>query len=165
MKSIYKPDEVEKLIEVWKKLNFKIVLAGGCFDILHIGHVDFLQKAKRTGDKLLILLESDNNIRKSKGKNRPINKQSNRAKILSALKPVDAIIKLSEMKSDQDYDQMVKSIRPDIIVVTEGDVQLTNKKRQADSVGAKIVVIPKLKQVSTSKIIKYLRIKTDKIKN
>ena len=64
----------------------KIVLVGGCFDILHLGHVVFLEKAKKEGDVLVVLLESDEKVRFLKGKGRPVHTQSERAEILSALK-------------------------------------------------------------------------------
>ena len=68
-----------------------IVLVGGCFDIVHLGHLIFLEKAKAKGDILIVLLESDENIRKNKGQNRPINNQEDRALFLSKLKMVDKL--------------------------------------------------------------------------
>ena len=141
-----------------KKNNHEIiVLVGGCFDILHLGHILFLEKAKKLGDKLIVLLESDKRIKEKKGKNRPINSQKNRALILSKLKVVDEIIKLPYLKSDEDYLQIVKKIKPDFIAVSEGDENLAQKKRQAKLTRSKIVKVTKLiPYQSTSRVIEII---------
>lgn len=134
----------------------KIVVVGGCFDIVHLGHVMFLEKAKAKGDILIVLLESDENIRKNKGPNRPINNQENRAIFLTKLKMVDRVIKLPEMKNDEDYLEIIKKIKPKIIAVSEQDINLEKKKEQAKQIGAKVLIVSKLiPQQSTSRIIEY----------
>ncbi len=133
------------------------VLVGGCFDVLHLGHIIFLEKAKKLGDKLIILLESDENIRKNKGTNRPINNQENRAKMLMALRSVDKVIKLPEMKSAEEYIILIKKIKPTIIAVTKGDERLFQKKEQAKIVGARLVEVTKqIPYQSTSRIIEII---------
>ncbi|MDD4027246.1 MAG: adenylyltransferase/cytidyltransferase family protein [Candidatus Shapirobacteria bacterium] len=137
-----------------KKGKENIVLVGGCFDVVHLGHITFLEKAKEKGDILVILLESDENIKKNKGQNRPINNQENRAKFLTKLKIVDRIIKLPEMKSDEEYLEIIKKIKPKVVAVSENDVNLNKKKEQAKIVGAKLIEVTKtVPQQSTSKII------------
>lgn len=139
------------------KKESKIVLIGGCFDILHLGHITFLKKAKNLGEKLVVLLESDKNIKKNKGSNRPINNQNNRAKVLESLRMVDRVIKLPEMKTDEDYLKIIKIIRPAIIAVSKNDQNLSNKKNQAKLVGAKLVKVTKLiPHQSTSRIIEII---------
>jgi len=137
----------------------KIVLVGGCFDIVHLGHLIFLEKAKAKGDILMVLLESDENIRKNKGQNRPINNQENRAIFLTKLKMVDYVIKLPEMKSDEDYLEILKKIKPNIIAVSEGDSALEKKKKQAKEIGARVLEVNKLiPHQSTSLIIDKIKI-------
>ncbi len=137
----------------------KIVLVGGCFDIVHLGHLIFLEKAKAKGDLLIVLLESDENIRKNKGERRPINNQEYRAKFLTKLKMVDRVVKLPEMKSDEDYLKIVKKIKPTIIAVSESDNKLKIKKAQAKMVGAKVLIVNKLiSHQSTSRIIERIKI-------
>lgn len=134
-----------------------IVLVGGCFDVLHLGHVIFLEKAKKLGDKLIVLLESDENIRKNKGTSRPINNQRNRAKMLMSLKVVDKVIKLPEMKTGDEYLTLIKKIKPAVIAVTDGDKMIDQKREQSKIVGAKIVKVTK--QVpcqSTSRIVEII---------
>lgn len=130
------------------------VLAGGCFDILHPGHLKFLEAAKKQGEVLIVALESDENIRRLKGKNRPVNPQNVRAKNLASLSFVDYIILLPELKTDKDYTNLVLKIKPEVIAVTKNDPRIKKKKSQAELVGAKVIpVIPYLKEYSTTKIL------------
>lgn len=135
----------------------KIVLVGGCFDVLHLGHVIFLEKAKNLGDKLVVLLESDENIKKNKGNNRPINNQENRAKMLMSLRMVDKVIKLPETKTDDEYLALIKKIKPKIIAISGGDKRISQKKEQAKIAGVKVVTVTKLIPCqSTSRIIEII---------
>ncbi len=133
-----------------------IVLVGGCFDVLHVGHIIFLEKAKKIGGKLIVLLESDKKIRENKGKNRPINNQDNRALVLSKLEMVDKVIKLPYLKTD-DYFEIIKKIKPSFIAVSKDDKNLSRKKEQAKLVGAKLVEVTKqIPSQSTSRIIEII---------
>lgn len=135
----------------------KIVLAGGCFDILHVGHITFLEAAKAIGDVLFVFLEADERISKLKGKNRPINNQEDRAKILGALASVDAVIKLPADLTDRDYDDMVSKLKPDILAVTKGDQQRKHKERQAGLIGCRVVDVTEvIDDQSTSRLVKLL---------
>lgn len=135
----------------------KIVLVGGCFDVLHLGHVTFLEKAKKLGDKLVVLLESDESIKKNKGNSRPINNQVNRAKMLMSLKVVDRVIKLPEMKTDGEYLVLIKKIKPSVIAVTDGDKMIGQKREQAKIVGAKLIKVTKqVPYQSTSRIVEII---------
>ena len=132
----------------------KRVLTGGCFDLIHYGHIVFLKEAKKQGDYLIVALESDDNVRRYKGKNRPIHKQRERAEMLRSLRMVDEVIELPPMNTDQKYFDFVKKIKPDVIAITKGDPQTENKKRQAELIGAEVkVVVPRLEPHSTSRLI------------
>ena len=134
----------------------KIVLVGGCFDILHPGHIIFLEKSKQVGDVLVVMLESDEKIKKIKGENRPIHNQKARALVLKALKFVDEVILLPNLKTEKEYDQVIKKIKPDIIAVTFGDPDIHHKKRSAKLVGAKLkFVVRRLKNHATSSLLDY----------
>jgi rfaE bifunctional protein nucleotidyltransferase chain/domain len=139
-----------------RKSEGRIVLTGGCFDILHIGHVRFLSEAKGMGDYLVVLLESDRNVKKLKGKYRPVFIQKERAEMLSALRSVDLIVVLPIMKNDNDYLNLVTKIKPDIIAVTEDDPHIEKKRRQAKKVGAMLKQISLTKTFSTSKLANIL---------
>ena len=138
------------------KSKGRIVLTGGCFDILHIGHVRFLSEAKGTGDYLVVLLESDKNVKELKGKNRPVFTQEERAEMLSSLWSIDLIVLLPMMKNDSDYLNLVTKIKPDVIAVTENDPHIEKKRRQAEEVGAMLKIISLTKTFSTSKLAKIL---------
>lgn len=134
----------------------KKVIVGGCFDLLHYGHISFLKKARDLGDTLIVLLESDEKVRKLKGDTRPIHNQNQRKEMLESLSCVDEVIILPAVTTDQFYIDLIDQIRPDVIVVTEGDPMLEKKRQQAESFGAKLVVIPKTHTPSTSQLAKLL---------
>jgi rfaE bifunctional protein nucleotidyltransferase chain/domain len=136
------------------KSKGKIVLAGGSFDILHIGHVKFLSEAKGAGDYLIILLESDQKVKKVKGSNRPVFIQKERAEMLSSIRSIDLIVLLPMMENDSDYLNLVMKIKPDIIAVAEDDPHIEKKRRQAKKVGAMLKIISLTKTFSTSKLAK-----------
>lgn len=146
----------EKAIKISKKLKRegkRIVLAGGVFDILHVGHIKFLRAAKKKGDILFILLESDKNVAKFKGNNRPINNQKERAMVLSSLRSVDYVIILGEMKTNSDYDKLVINLKPDIIATTKKSQQIIHNARQAKLVDAELaLVINRISNKSTTRL-------------
>ncbi len=135
-----------------------LVLVGGCFDIFHIGHLRFLQKAKKNNLQLLVALESDATVKKLKGIKRPIHSQQERAEILSAMFLVDYILLLPELKSDREYFSLVRKIKPAVITATEYDPVLDKKRAQAKEVGAKFEVVPKINTLSTSQLVGLLGI-------
>lgn len=152
--SLQKAIEISQNIKIQKKT---IVLGGGCFDILHIGHIKFLEKAKKYGNYLFVLLESDATVKKLKGKERPINNQKDRAGILSAINFVDYVVLLGEIKNNEQYDKMVFDLKPNIIAVTKNDPKTIHNKRQAKMINAKVVsVINRLTNKSSSNLSKLI---------
>lgn len=137
-----------------KKKIYKKVLVGGCFDVLHFGHVRFLKKAKSLGDYLIVAIESDKRVRELKGKNRPIHTQKQRKEILESLKFVDEVIILKDKMTDKDYLELVDKVRPCQIATTKGDPGLKKKRVQAKTIGAKVVIISKTESPSTTEILK-----------
>ncbi len=131
------------------------VLVGGCFDILHYGHLYFLKKARSAGDMLIILLESDTFIEEVK-KKKPVHTQQQRAELLAALGYVDYVVVLPLLKNpDADYQKIVEDIKPAIIAYTTGDAQEHHKKIFAEKVGAKTLLVPYLDSFSSSQLITY----------
>lgn len=148
-----------QIIEVNKIDNLKLcedkVIVGGCFDVFHLGHAIFLEKAKALGKTLIVLLESDEKVRDLKGKNRPINNQKNRAELLIRLSAVDFVINLKKEKDD--YGEILRKINPKIIAITKGDKNLDKKKLIADKVGVEIIEIEEVvPDFSSSKIIEKI---------
>jgi len=145
---------IEPIINSFKTKNKNIVLAGGCFDVLHDAHLKFLIKAKREGDFLILLLESDENIQKLKGKGRPVNNFIKRANALEGLGFIDLIVELSPNVSDKYYYNLTKLIQPDIIALTKDDPLTLKKDEQAKEVGGEIrIIMERDESQSSTKLI------------
>lgn len=137
--------------------NKSIVVAGGVFDILHTGHIKFLENSKKYGDYLFVLLEEDKKARKAKGANRPINSQEDRAKILSSLQSIDYIVLLKNMTNHTQYDKIVIQIAPTVLATTDGDPNIDHKKRQANLINGRIrYVIRRIYNHSTTQLAKHI---------
>lgn len=151
---------LKKAIKISKKLHLDkkiLVISGGCFDILHLGHVKFLKNAKKQGNLLLILLESDESVEKLKGKERPINSQTERAEILAAINFVDYVLLLNGIKSNEEYDKLIKDLNPDIIAVTKNDPNVIHNQRQAKQIGASVLkVIARIPNKSSTNLAKLI---------
>lgn len=105
--------QVQRAVNVWRMKGDRIVFTNGCFDILHRGHVEYLQEAAALGDRLIIGLNSDDSVRRlGKDRDRPFNDQNSRANVLTALRLVDAVVIF-----DQDTPlELVQVIGPDVLV-------------------------------------------------
>lgn len=131
----------------------KIVFTNGCFDIIHAGHVRYLEQARLLGDILIIGLNSDASVKRLKGSNRPVNNEQNRAIVLAALEAVDYIIVFED---DTPY-ELIKEIQPDILV--KGGDWNKDSIVGADIVkakGGKVISMPYREGLSTTNIIKKI---------
>ncbi len=153
---ILNSQQLDKISEQ-KKPGQTIVLTGGSFDILHAGHLEFLKRAGELGEELFILLESDEKIKKLKGNNRPVNSQIDRAAILSNLPMVSGVIALSGLKSDKDYEILVKTLQPDIIATSGSDQVFEWEKRlEKEGILKVIKVMDRSGNHSTTDLVKKL---------
>ncbi len=107
---IKKVCELQSLLDLHE--NKKVVFTNGCFDILHVGHVVYLNEAKSLGDILVVGLNSDSSVRRLKGDDRPVNCQRDRATVLSALESVDYVVIFDE---DTPY-ELIDALKPDVLV-------------------------------------------------
>jgi rfaE bifunctional protein nucleotidyltransferase chain/domain len=153
VKKIIKLNQVNQLLKKLQKQNKKIILVGGCFDVLHAGHIKFLNEARKKADILINLLESDENIKKTKGPKRPINNQKNRSIVLSALSTVDYIILLEGMTKEEFYDKLIVQIKPAYIAITVGDKNIKKREEQCKLVNAQLVKIVNFDGLSSSNFI------------
>src|SRR5437762_6397230 len=87
---------LQRWLSAWRLKSKKIVFTNGCFDILHLGHVDYLEKAKGLGDKLVLGLNTDDSISRFKGPYRPIQDENSRARILASLQFIDLVVFFNE---------------------------------------------------------------------
>jgi D-beta-D-heptose 7-phosphate kinase / D-beta-D-heptose 1-phosphate adenosyltransferase len=135
----------------WKAKGERIAFTNGCFDLLHVGHVTYLESARREGDRLIIGLNTDRSVRALKGKGRPVIPQDERARVLAALASVDAVI----LFDDDTPLELIKAIRPDVLVkgndYREEDVAGAKEVR---SWGGNVVLVPLVAGRSTSNILK-----------
>ena len=140
---------LEKFIEILKilrKSEKKIVFTNGCFDILHMGHVKYLEKAKKLGDILIVGVNSDNSVKRLKGKNRPINPLNDRCCVISSLKSVDFVIPFEEDTPIE----LITAIVPDILV-KGGDYK--EKRVVGEEIAKELVLIDFIEGRSTSNTI------------
>lgn len=153
----------EEFVSLRTKIKKKtIVFTNGCFDILHPGHVDYLNRAKKLGDILVVGLNSDASVRRLKGPTRPVNKEQDRALVLSNLRSVDYVIIFEE---DTPY-ELIKAVEPDFLV--KGGDWPVDKIVGADIVcqkGGKVLSLNFLPGYSTTAIIeRILRLEEQKNK-
>ena len=149
LKNIFHTSNLKELISKISKKE-KIVFTNGCFDIIHSGHVNYLQKAKMLGNILIVGLNSDNSIKKIKGESRPIINEIDRAEVLSSLKMVDYVVIFDE---ETPYN-LINSIQPDILV-KGGDY--TKEKIIGSNIVSDVRVIDYIKGKSTTEIINKIK--------
>ncbi len=152
---------LSSLERIVKDPSAKRVLAGGCFDILHIGHVQFIAKAKEAGDSLILLLESSEFIEQVK-KKKPVHTQEQRADILASLQNVDYVVPLPFLTNpNSDYERIIRALSPAVIALTEGDKMEAQKRKLAQLVGSEVLVISPISSFSSSQLITYAPIFRD----
>lgn len=130
----------------------KVVTRNGSFDILHLGHVKSLQEAKKQGDVLVVLLNSDKSVRNYKGPSRPIIPQRERAEILAALECVDYVVLFDKIKPGI----LLTKIKPDVHCVGPDWGKHTSSRKIVEKSGGKIHVLKKVGDFSTSDLIKKI---------
>lgn len=153
MGKIVKLQELIQIRKKAKKENKKVVFTNGCFDLLHRGHIEYLKKAKRLGDILVVGLNSDSSVRKIKGKGRPIQKQADRAAILVSLYFVDYVFIFNELTPFK----LISKLIPDVLV-KGGDWKVKDivGKDMVESQGGKVLSIKMVKGKSTRNIIQTI---------
>ncbi len=147
-----------KLTSFRKKTTKKtiVILATGVFDILHSEHRNFLKKAKRQGDILVVGVESDERVKKNKGKGRPVHDQKTRANHLSSLETVDFVVILpSTLATKQGRELFIKTLQPNVYAVSSNTPFIEEKQRIMTKFGGKLKIVhahnPK---ISTSLLLK-----------
>jgi len=151
---VKKLKELKQIVDTLKKQGKKIVFTNGCFDLLHIGHVRYLQEARSLGDVLIVAINSDESVRKIKGKGRPIITANERAEIVAALECVDYVTIFSEILPNK----LIEILKPDIHV-KGGDYSINElpEAKIVKSYGGKVVIVTKIENRSTTKIIERIK--------
>lgn len=142
--------KAKEIIGKWRDDQKIIVFTNGCFDIIHRGHVEYLQEAKLLGDMLIVGLNSDVSVRRIKGKPRPYQDEQDRAAILNALKMVDMVVIF-----DEDIPlELICELKPDILIKGgDYDAHSIIGAKEVESWGGSVKIIPFLKGYGTSKLV------------
>ncbi|HKF53715.1 MAG TPA: adenylyltransferase/cytidyltransferase family protein [Candidatus Acidoferrales bacterium] len=146
--------EVAGRLEEHRKNDQKIVMANGCFDILHAGHVRYLEAARREGDLLVVAINSDSSTRKLKGQGRPILKELDRAELVAALGAVDYVLVFEE----PDVRSLLRELRPDVHAKgTDYTVENVPERDEASRLGIRVAIVGDPKDHSTRSLIERIR--------
>jgi D-glycero-beta-D-manno-heptose 1-phosphate adenylyltransferase len=142
--------------EALRQSGKRLVVTNGCFDLLHVGHVHYLEQARALGDALLIGVNADASVRQLKGPERPLNTETDRARVLAALECVDGVLVFPEMRADR----FLAESKPDIYV-KGGDYTLEtinpDERRAVEGAGGKIAFIPFVEGKSTTGLISKIQ--------
>jgi len=152
-KKIVAPGNLASKVKKLRGSGKRIVFTNGCFDILHCGHIRYLQAARQTGDVLIVALNSDRSVQTIKGPLRPIIQETQRAEVLASLGCVDVVI----LFDDPDPLALIQSIKPDVLV--KGKDWAEDEIVGADVVkanGGRVVRVPVVADISTSEIIRRI---------
>ena len=156
MAEIVSIDQLGNRIELLRSRNkdTKIITTNGCFDILHIGHIRSLQKAKSLGDILIVGLNSDFSVKKLKGNDRPINNEKNRAEILASLSCIDFVSVFNEDTAEK----FIEIVKPDIYVKGgEYDLDILPEAKVVKKYGGQIFLVPMIPDISTTKLLEKIK--------
>lgn len=146
-------EHLKNLISTLKKEGKKIVLTSGSWDLLHIGHAQYLMRAKEKGDVLIVGVDDDEKVKQRKGPNRPIVPQEERFKMLSHLRYVDVIV--PKPKGLHKF-SLLKLVKPDVLVISETTKHSEDKIREMESYCGRIELLPPQSTTSTSAKVRLL---------
>jgi rfaE bifunctional protein nucleotidyltransferase chain/domain len=142
--------ELQRQVAEWRKLGDSIILANGCFDLLHVGHVRYLRGAKELGGRLIVAINSDKSVRALKGEGRPLMPAAERAEILAALADVDAVVIFPE----PDVRALVREIRPNVQAKgTDYTVDTVPERDVVAECGGRVEIVGDPKDHSATEII------------
>ena len=143
-------EELIKLVNKWRTEGNTIVFTNGCFDILHLGHIDYLNKASKLGSKFIIGVNSDDSVKRLKGSSRPVNNQDIRTRMLASLQCVDAVVVFGEDTPEK----LISKICPDYLV-KGGDYEIENIVGR--QYAKNVTTIPFLEGFSTTELISKIK--------
>lgn len=147
-------DEMRAARQALRAAGKRLVFTNGCFDILHVGHVRYLQSARSLGDALLVAINSDRAVRDLKGANRPIMTESERAEMLAALGAVDYVTVFDDLSPRA----LIRDLLPDVLA-KGGDYALEeiHGREEVEAAGGRVVAIPFVEGASTTGIIEKIK--------
>ncbi len=148
------PEEVRTVRARLRAAGKRLVFTNGCFDILHVGHVRYLEAARALGDALLVAINSDRTVRALKGAGRPVVSESERAEMLAALGSVTYVT----VFDDESPRSLIAEILPDVLV-KGGDYALAeiHGREEVEAAGGRVVALPFVEGASTTRLIERIR--------
>jgi D-glycero-beta-D-manno-heptose 1-phosphate adenylyltransferase len=145
---------LQQRVAEWRRGGETVVLANGCFDLLHVGHIRYLRAAKALGGRLVVAINSDASARKLKGEGRPLMPEQERAEIMAALEDVDAVVIFSE----PDVRALVREIRPDVHAKgTDYTAQNVPERDLVVECGGRVEIVGDPKDHSSSDMLRAMK--------
>jgi D-beta-D-heptose 7-phosphate kinase/D-beta-D-heptose 1-phosphate adenosyltransferase len=154
MNKILERNALKDKLEELRKKGKKIAFTNGCFDILHVGHVRYLRKAKKTADVLVLALNSDSSVRSIKGEKRPLMNEKERAEIIAALEFIDFVTIFPELTPLE----LINYLKPDILI-KGGDwpEEKVVGREEIKKWGGRVAIIPEVEGKSTTNIVEKIK--------
>jgi rfaE bifunctional protein nucleotidyltransferase chain/domain len=150
MGRIVEREELAEAVAGWRAAGASVTLANGCFDLLHVGHVRYLQGAKALGGKLIVAINSDQSVRRIKGPQRPAMPERERAEIIAALECVDAVVIFDE----PDVRALIREIKPDVQVKgTDYTRESVPERDEVVAYGGRVEIVGDPKDHSTTELL------------
>ena len=161
MNKIVSREELKRRVAEWRVAGERVVMANGCFDVLHVGHVRYLKAAKELGGKLVVAVNSDESVRGLKGEGRPVMPENERAEILATLEPVDAVVIFAE----PNVRALLNEIRPDVQAKgTDYTADSVPERDVVTAYGGRVEIVGDPKDHSATAVIEQMREGTTKRK-
>lgn len=156
----YIPDhqKLEELVGYWKNLGLRIVLTSGTFDLFHIGHAQYLEKAKAMGDVLIVGVDSDEKVKQRKGPSRPVVPEHERVLILAHCRHADVI---TIKNANDPSNHLIKLVQPHVLVVSKSTKHKDDEVDEKAQYCSEIVVLEPQAETSTSAKLRLIQIKKD----
>ncbi len=142
-----------KLVKRWKELGLKVVLTSGTWDLFHVGHAEYLERAKELGDLLIVGVDSDKKVKLRKGPHRPVVPQGERVQILCHLRHVDAV---TLKPHDERPNALIKLVRPDVLVMSKSTKHKPADSKEKQKYVGRVVLLQPQAQTSTSAKVRLL---------
>ncbi|HIJ84856.1 MAG: rfaE1 [Magnetococcales bacterium] len=142
----------------WRELGHKVVFTNGCFDLLHAGHVTYLEKARRLGHRLIVGLNTDRSVRQLKGPSRPVINENDRARVLAAMAAIDMVVLFDE----ETPLNLIQQLKPHVLAKgADYAMDQVVGYREVQQWGGEVVLVPLLEGKSSSRIVEHIKTQTD----
>lgn len=147
------PDEAARIVADWRRQGLQVALANGCFDLLHVGHARYLRGARAEADRLVVGVNADDSVTRSKGPGRPVLPAIDRAALVAALSPVDLVTIFPEPTADA----LIERLRPDVHCKGTDYADGVPEAATVERIGGRVAIVGDPKRHGTSDLLRRLR--------